>query len=68
MGDIGHQVSAFLVRDFAEFGIVPITGVSRCTTDDETGFENFGLGSKGGVINEVGVGGDSVGEGLEIDG
>ncbi len=68
VSDVGHEKGAFLVRNFAEFCVVPVAGVSRCTTYDEAGFEDLGLASKTRIINEIGVWGDDIGKGLEIDG
>lgn len=68
VGNVGHEPSTLLVSDLTELSIVPVTGVSRSTADDETGLENFGLGGKASIVYEVGVGGNRVGVGLEVDG
>lgn len=53
VGDIGHEPSALLVSDFTELGILPVTGVSRSTADNEARFEDLSLGGKAGVVDEV---------------
>lgn len=68
VGDISHERSTLLVCDLAEFGIFPVTGISRGTADDETRLENLGLRREAWVVNEVGIRGDSIRVGLEVDG
>lgn len=66
--DIGHQVRAVLVRRLPQARVIPVTRVSRGTADDEFGLEDAGLGGEFGVVDELGVGVEAVGEGLEVDG
>ncbi len=68
VSDVTHEKGTFLVRNFADFCVVPVAGVSRCTTNNETGFEYSGLVGKTSIIDKVGIWGDGIGERLEIDG
>lgn len=68
MRNIGHQPRAMLVAHFLECVVFPVTGVRARAADDETGFEEAGLGGEGGVVDELGGGFEAVWEGLEVDG
>lgn len=70
-GDVGHvgqEVSALAIGDLSETAIVPVTGVSRTTANEKTGFEEVGVGLELGVVNDTSLGVDSVRERLEVDG
>ena len=67
VGDIGHQECAVLVSGSAESGVVPVTGVCRCTTNDETGLEQFCLRGESFVVDELGRRVKAIRERLEVD-
>jgi hypothetical protein len=70
-GDMGHvaqQVRTVGVGDLPEPGVVPVTGVGGSTTDDESGLVKTGIGLQLLVVDQTGLGVDSVREGLEVDG
>jgi hypothetical protein len=67
VGDIGHEPGALLGSGLLQLSVVPITGVSRGTADNETGLEDFGLCGETSIVNEVGLRGDTVGKGLEVN-
>jgi hypothetical protein len=62
VSNIGHKPGSFFVCDLTELSILPVTGISRGTADNETGPENLSLRGKSGIINEVGIRGGGVRE------
>jgi len=70
-GDVGHvaqQVSALGIGDLAQPSVVPVTGVSRTSANEETGLVKVGVGLKLRVVDDTGGWVDSVWERLEVDG
>lgn len=70
-GNVGHvaqEVSTLTVGDLSETGVVPVTGVSGTTADEETGLVEVGVGLELGVVDDTGGRVNSVREGLEVDG
>lgn len=65
---VAHQPSTLPRGDLLQTLVVPVSGVGRGTTDEKTGLEDLGLLGKRLVVNQVGVGVESVGQGLEVDG
>lgn len=68
VGHVSHEVGAVLVSNLTEASIVPLTGVSRGTADDDLGAEKLGVLLESVEIDETGGGIDLVGHGLEVDG
>lgn len=68
VGHVAHEVGAVLVSNLAEAGIVPLTGVSRGTADEDLGAEELGILLESVEIDETGGDVDLVGHGLEVDG
>lgn len=68
VGHVGHEVSALAIGDLSETAIVPVTGVSGTTANEETGLEEVGVGLELGIVNDTSLGVDSVRERLEVDG
>lgn len=69
--DVSHirqEVSTLLVGDASKGLVVPISGVGRCSADDETGLEEVGVGSEGFIVDQTGLLDDLVWKGLEVDG
>ena len=68
VGDVGHKEGALTLSDRLQCLVVPVAGVGGGTADDETGLEELGLVGEVLVVDELSLGGDAVGEGLEVDG
>jgi hypothetical protein len=66
VSDICHEPGAFLGGGLFELSVIPVTGVGRGTTDNETGLEDLGLGSQASTVDEVGFRSDCVGKRLEV--
>jgi hypothetical protein len=68
VGHVGKEVGALGVGDLAKPSVVPVTGVSGTTADEETGLEEVGVGLELRVVDDTGGRVDSVWERLEVDG
>lgn len=67
VGHVGDEPSTFGIGDLAEGVVFPVTRVSRGTADDETGLEELGKLCDVFVVDELGLGVEAVGKGLEVD-
>ena len=67
MSNISHEPCTLLGSGLLQFSVIPITGVCRSAADDETGLEDFGLGSKTDIVDEVGFGCDGIRKRLEVN-
>lgn len=67
VGDISHEPGAFLGGGLFELSVIPVTGVSRGTANNETGLKDLGLGSETSIVDEVGFRSDCIGKGLEVN-
>ncbi|RUS23247.1 hypothetical protein BC937DRAFT_89717 [Endogone sp. FLAS-F59071] len=68
VGDVGHEVSAVEVSDFAETGVVPFTRVGRSTADEELGTEEEGVALESIIVDQTGLVVNLIGHGFEVDG
>jgi hypothetical protein len=67
MRDIRHEICALLVGNFAEGLVIPITGISGGTADQQAGLEQAGLRRQVVVVDEMGFRIETVWERLEVD-
>lgn len=68
VGHVGHQVCTLAVGNLAETLVLPVTGVGGTTANHKSGLEEVGVGSELLVVDDTGLGVDTVWEGLEVDG
>jgi hypothetical protein len=68
VGDVGHEEGALTLGNGLQRLVVPVAGVGGGTADDETRLKELGLVGEVLVVDELGLGGDTVGERLEVDG
>lgn len=68
MGHVAQQVRTVAVGDLSQSLVVPVSRVSGSTTDDQSGLVKTGVGGQLLVVDQTGSRGDSVREGLEVDG
>lgn len=64
---IHHEVRTVDVGNLAKTLVVPITRVSRSTTDQNSGLEEESVLLEGVIVDEAGSGVDLVRKGLEVD-
>ena len=67
VSNIGHKVGTVFIGNSTEGLVVPVAGVSGSTTDDEAGLVDLCLSLESIVVDELGAGLKTVGEGLEVD-
>lgn len=65
---VGHEVRSVGIGDLPQPGIVPVSGVSRGTTDYESGLVQPSVDLELLVVDQPGLGVDTVRERLEVDG
>lgn len=68
MSHITHEPSLLIIGNLAQILVIPISWISRGTANDETWFEGLCRLFKRGIVDQLGLGFESVGEGLEVDG
>lgn len=68
MSHIAHEPSLLIIGNLAQILVIPISWISRGTANDETWFEGLCRLFERGVVDQLGLGFESVREGLEIDG
>lgn len=67
VSDIRHHISALPVTNGLDRGVIPVSGISGSTADNQTGLENLCLLGQGLVIDELRRRVKSIRERLEID-
>ncbi|VEU40698.1 unnamed protein product [Pseudo-nitzschia multistriata] len=64
---VHHQKGPVGISDFSEFGVVPVTGVSRSSADDHGRFEKTCITGKLLMVNISGLGVNSVWKRFEVN-
>ena len=67
MCNICQEPGTFPCSGLLEVLVIPVTRVSRGTTNNQAGLEDLGLRGEPSIVNQIGFGSDGIRERLEVN-